>query len=322
MTMPNMTAAPSGNAAPGSSSASARPHRDWCWPAPLRPGDRVALIAPSGPFDEASYRRGVAWLAARYALVDVDRPLRACGFLAGSDEERAAELRDALALPDVRAVIGARGGYGATRIVSRLDWSRLRAAPRWLIGFSDLTALHLEATRQRVASLHAANVTTLGEGTAALRAAWLRAVEHPMEGQEHSVPLALRHGVARGRLAGGNLTLVATQCLAGRYRPAPGTMLFLEDVDEAPYRVDRMLTALRDSGAFDGLAGLVLGDFTACHSKRHAVTVETVLAERLSGLGCPVAGGLRAGHGAHQEPLVLGALATLDTEAGTLTLSP
>lgn len=287
-------------------------------PAPLAPGKKVAVIAPSSPFDRTHVLRGIGWLGERYR-VDFDRSLfERDGYLAGSDERRLGELDRWLRDPSIAAIIAVRGGYGLTRIADRADFAALRAAPKWLVGFSDVTALHVEAWRAGVASLHAQNVGGLGQGDARARAAFQRALEEPRARKifelEGWVP-----GVAQGPLLGGNLALLAACGAAGRLRLPRGTILAIEDVTEQAYRVDRLLSSLSAAGAFDGVAGVVVGDFTDCPPSA-GVEALSVLRERLGALRVPVAAGLRFGHGSWNEPLTFGITATLDASAGRLLL--
>ena len=288
-------------------------------PPALEPGARIAIVAPSSPFDRALLLRGVGWLGERYR---VEFDWRACereGFLAGSDQRRLEELDRALERDDLAAIVAARGGYGLTRVVHRAHFAALRRAPKWLVGFSDVTALHLEALTQRVASIHAENAAGLGRGDARARGEWIRVLENPRETRTVRGLGCLRGGAARGVLAGGNLTLLFTQAAAGRLRLPDGAVLVIEDVTEAAYRVDRMLTALLVAGALDRVGAVVVGDFSECPPSR-GVSVEQVLAERLSELRVPVLTGLGFGHGERNLPLVFGAPASVDGAAGTLTL--
>jgi muramoyltetrapeptide carboxypeptidase len=286
-------------------------------PPPLVPGARVAVIAPSSPFDRALVLRGMSFLAERYQL-SFDRDLfERKGFLAGSDERRLAELDARLRDPELGAILVARGGYGLGRIAHQADWAALKRAPKWLVGFSDATVLHSEALAVGVASLHAHNTAGLGRGDTERRDRLADALEHPerprtIGGLETWVP-----GTARGPLVGGNLTVLFTSLASGRLRLPPGALLMLEDVTEQAYRVDRMLTAFRVSGALDRIAGIVVGDFTDCPPS-HGVTVREVLEERLRQFGVPVAAGLPFGHDLENVPFVLGLPATLDATAGTL----
>ncbi|MBX3181821.1 MAG: LD-carboxypeptidase [Polyangiaceae bacterium] len=294
-------------------------------PSPLRPGARVRAIAPSGPFDHTLVWRGLAALAERYQVSYSREMFRRAGYLAGDDARRAAELQAALDDASLAAVVAARGGYGLSRIASRIDWSALARHPKWLVGFSDITVLHLEAARVGVASLHAHNVAGLGRYGAERHAEWFAALEGALTQRHALVPVhvgdAALQGRAVGPLAGGNLTLVATHSAARRLALPRGCILVLEEIAEAPYRVDRALTALLESGDLQGVSGVVLGDFIGCSPGRYGVEVEAVLAERLAELEVPVARGLPIGHGEPNRPLPLGLEATLRVDASGASLS-
>lgn len=288
-------------------------------PPPLRPGDRVRVVAPSGPFDRTLLMRGVGWLAERYHVEFEPGLFSRHGYLAGTDGRRRAELERALRAPGVAAVIAARGGYGLSRIAHQVDFSALHAAPRWLVGFSDVTVLHVEAARHGVASLHAHNAAGLGRGDAAARSRWLAALEHPTRARRHRGLETWASGRATGTLCGGNLAMLAACAAAGRLFLPEGGVLALEDVTESSYRLDRMLTSLMVGGHLDRVAAVVVGDFTSCPSGPFEVPAEAALRERLAELGVPVAAGLHFGHGAWNEPLPLGLRAVLDASAGLLT---
>jgi muramoyltetrapeptide carboxypeptidase len=288
-------------------------------PPPLRPGATVRIIAPASPFDRTLALCGIAFLGARYRVEFDWRMFEKDGFLAGSDARRRDELRAALEAPHVSAVIAARGGYGITRIASDVDFKALRRSPKWPVGFSDVTALHTEAQAIGVASLHAHHAAGLGRGDAHAREQWLRALEQPL------APRALdgkvwRAGRIRGPLVGGNLTVLFTCAVTGRLQFPSGCILALEDVTEASYRIDRMLSALRLGGHLRGVAGVALGGFTDCPPGPHRVQVETVLRRELDELRVPVVAGLPFGHDLPNQPLLLGAEAELDAERGALRL--
>jgi muramoyltetrapeptide carboxypeptidase len=288
-------------------------------PQALTPGARVAVIAPSSAFDRTLVFRGLGWLAERYR-VEFDASLfERRGYLAGSDARRLSELDRCLRDPGLRAIVTARGGYGLSRIAASADWAALRSAPKWLVGFSDATLLHLGALRMGVAALHAHNAGGLGRGDAKARKAWLEALEAPRRERAFSGLTFWVPGRARGPLVGGNLTLLESAAASGWLALPPGALLVIEDVTEQAYRVDRMLSALAAAGVFDRAAGVIVGDFTDCPPSR-GVAVSEVLRERLGGLRIPVAAGMRVGHGAWNEPLVFGLPATLDGSTGTLSV--
>lgn len=284
------------------------------FPPKLSSGQRVAIVAPASPFPWTDLCAGLAWLGARYELVTTSRIFARTGYLAGADEDRAAELAHAFARDDVGAIFCARGGYGLVRILDRLPWDALMAHPKWIVGFSDVTALHLEASAHGLASVHASNVTGLARQSAALpvtRRSLLRALEGRPREPFHGLRV-LRRGVARGPLIGGNLTLAATLAAAGKLTLPDGAIVLLEDVTERPYRIDRMLTSLRIGGHFARAAAIVFGDFDACGPGPDGVTVEDVLADFSAHVGVPVACGAPFGHADRNEAFIHGELASLD----------
>src|SRR5450432_3232528 len=291
-------------------------------PAPLQRGSRVRVIAPSSPFDRTLVLRGMGWLGERYR-VEFDWSMFECaGFLAGSDARRLDELNRALSDPSLGAIVAARGGYGLTRIAHLAEYAQLVRHPKWIVGFSYITALHVEAATVGVASLHGPNVAGLGRSDDWTRQRFVSALERPEAPARFQNLEALRRGRAAGVLAGGNLSLLFTCQATGRLHLPPRAILVIEDVTEASYRIDRMLSALLASGALDGVAGVVVGDFTDCPDGPHRVPLRQVLDERLGQLGVPVLAELRFGHARYNDFIQLGAFAELDATAGRLTLNP
>jgi len=242
------------------------------------------------------------------------------GYFAGDDGCRLEELQTAFDDADVRAIWAARGGYGTTRILDRLDFDRFARDPVWVVGSSDLTALLLELwARHRIVSIHGPMLARLGETDErdldAATALLFGASPAPVESLS---PLA--EGFARGPLVGGNLCVIA-HCL-GALPPefARGAILFLEEVSERPYRVDRCLVQLERAGVFSQVAGVVLGEFTACDPNPDGVTVDDVLRERFSRLGIPVASGYPAAHGARNLPFLHGATAEIEVTSSRAAL--
>ncbi len=275
-------------------------------PPSLRAGDRVAVVAPASAFPRDELLRGLAWLRTRYRLRISPGIFEREGYLAGTDARRSAELAAAMTDEEVKAVVAARGGYGSMRLLDDLPWEAFARRPKWLVGFSDVTALHAAAWARGIASVHAPNVTGLGHPTAAVRAAWLASVEHPEITRTWRGLTVLRGGEARGPLVGGNLSLLHAMAAAGRLTVPRGAILALEDVTEAPYRVDRMLTSLRLGDHLARASAVVFGAFTRCGAGPDGRAIEEVLAERTADLGVPVLSGAPFGHEEHNEAFVLG----------------
>ncbi|MGW3008751.1 S66 peptidase family protein [Streptomyces sp. NPDC001219] len=295
-------------------------------PPRLRPGDRVAVVAPSGPLVAERLDRGLDVLRG-WDLDPVVAPHargthHTLGHLAATDEERARDLQEAWCDPSVRAVFAARGGYGAQRMVDLLDWDALRAAaPKPLVGFSDVTVLHEAfAVRAGASTLHgpaAAGEVFLKDD--ATRDHLRRTLFAPETVRTLASPSArpLVPGRARGVTLGGCLALLAAELGTPWARQgAAGGLLLLEDVGEPPYRIDRALTQLLRAGWLDGVAGIVLGSWARCGPYER---VREVLADRLAGLGVPVAEEFGFGHGESALTVPLGVPAELDATAGTLT---
>ncbi|MER7130260.1 S66 peptidase family protein [Streptosporangium saharense] len=288
-------------------------------PRRLRPGDLVAVVAPCGPPDPERLARGVSLLRELgLEVVTGAHALDREGYLAGTDAARAADLQAAWCDPDVAAVLCARGGYGATRVLELLDWEAMRAAgPKALVGSSDVTALHRAfSVMLGVASwfgpMPACSTLSDPEGpeprTLEHLAAALFGTPEPVTGDRVIVP-----GRVEAPVTGGNLSLLAALCGTPYELRARGRIVLLEDVTEAPYRIDRMITQLLMSGALDGAAGFALGSWVRCGDPY------PVLRERLEPLGVPVIAGLPVGHGTPQLSVLLGALGAIDAESCSLT---
>jgi muramoyltetrapeptide carboxypeptidase len=292
----------------------AKTTRPFVKPDALFPGARVRLVAPSGVFDRALFEKGAARLGERYDVVVDDGIFTRQGYLAGSDARRLSELLEAIDDPLCQAIVCARGGYGAMRLLAGLSPAKLARAPKLLVGFSDVTALHVLWQRARITSVHGAMAATIGTLDDARYARWLGVMEGamppPIEGLETLVP-----GEARGVLVGGNLSILHALEGTPHSAHAIGRVVFLEDTGEAPYRIDRMLTTLRLSGFFDGARAIALGAFTKSSPGSYETTVEDVLRERLSDLEIPVVRGVPAGHVDDNLELPFGVEVTVRADA-------
>lgn len=297
-------------------------------PPRLRAGDLVALVSPSGPMPAPRAMVAATVLQGWGLRVRMGaHALSRHHYLAGTDEERLADFNDALRDDEVRAVICLRGGYGAQQIVDDLDFDAVRADPKPVLGFSDITAIHAALWRETgLVTLHGPTAGQFDRGPESVTA--LDARRALMTGDPVTVaasPAESTHcvrvpGRAVGTLLGGNLAMLASTVGTRHALDLDGAILLLEDVNEAPYRVARMLVQLRRAGWFRGLRGVAVGQFTDCVDVEPAV--EDVLAEQLGALGVPVLGGLPLGHGAEQLTVGLGVPAVLDADAGELVVSP
>ncbi|WP_263435114.1 MULTISPECIES: S66 peptidase family protein [Pacificimonas] len=306
-------------------------------PPRLRPGDVVGLVEPAKfTPDRFQLNRVVdtieaMGLKARLAPHLTDR----YGYLAGEDAARAADLTAMYADAEVRAVFAVRGGWGSARTLPYLDWETIRANPKLLVGYSDITSLHLAF--QRVAGFPTLHAPIAAASWPAYSWEAFRSVafegatpvySNPAPAEDRLARMAgshevLRPGRARGRLIGGNLT-VLTSLVGTPYLPdMSGAILFLEDVDEPPYRLDRMMTQLALAGILRAVAGVVFGQCTDCTPGGESYggfTVMQVLDQHLTPLGIPAFAGAQFGHVARQWTLPLGVEAEMDAQAGTLTL--
>jgi len=294
----------------------------WIRPAALRRGDTVGVCAPSGPVDAARLALGVRELeACGYEVRVADGILDRTRFTAGSAERRREQLEGLFADPDVAAIVCARGGAGASALLAGLDLERLRATPKVFVGYSDVTALHLALNNQRIVTFHGPMVAREFADASYDRASFQAAVSG--EGAPYrSAPTelsGLHPGSGRGRLLGGCMSLLCAAC--GTPWPPPDVdddvILFLEDVSEPAYRVDRMLRQLHAAGAFARVRGLLFGTLPGCGAPDGAdFGIEDVIADAVATLQVPVAWGMPSGHTEGRNvTLPLGVAARLDVDS-------
>jgi muramoyltetrapeptide carboxypeptidase len=306
----------------------------WLKPPALRRGDTVMLVAPAGVADKEKVAHCVRQLEKRGFTVRIPKSLyRKDGYLAGTDEERADELNAAIRDPKVRAIFPCRGGYGLTRILDHIDYSALRKDPKIIIGFSDITALHLAvAAKARVVTFHSPmpqSALWRADGDHAFSASsfWRVIAAEGNKGRGkagfaielpkgHAKPKALVGGKATGRLVGGNLTLICATLGTPYAIAVKGNILLLEDTGEAPYRIDRMLSQLRLAGALSNAAGIILGTF----DKTDPREVERIMRHYCGKLKIPVLQGFPIGHTALNVTLPHGGLVEIDADTTQVRL--
>jgi muramoyltetrapeptide carboxypeptidase len=292
-------------------------------PPPLKPGDLLRVIAPSGALREleAFHRSIEIWRSHGYRVEITPTIDERWGYLAGKDETRRDHLATAWEDANCRGILCARGGFGSTRILENWHWQTDSASPKWLIGFSDITALLWSLYKEGISSVHAPVLTTLVD-----EPDWsIERLFDCLEGR----PLAPLKGcgwgggVATGILLPGNLT-VATHLLGTPLQPDfDSVILAFEDIAEAPYRIDRMLTQWRLSGALSKVRGIALGGFTRCDAPPNVPSfgVEEVLRDRLFDLNIPVVSNLPFGHDSTNAALPVGVEVTLDGDRGILAIA-
>jgi muramoyltetrapeptide carboxypeptidase len=289
-------------------------------------GGVIGVVAPAGPASAAQVAQ-VPALYARHGFAvklfpscHARHPQHA--FLAGDDALRLADLHAAWADPEISAIHCLRGGYGSARLLPHIDRALIAANPKLLIGYSDITALHALLFSLGHVSLHApmpasdllhADAGPDADALFALLRNGLRAGA-VLAPTLQPTPLQRVPGIARGRLAGGNLSVLASLIGTPFMPDLRGTLLFIEDIGEDPYRIDRLLGQFEQAGLLAGVRGFVLGSFS------EEADPGAVLAERLAMRGLPLLAGWPAGHGRPNRPLPIGAECTLDAGAGTLTI--
>jgi muramoyltetrapeptide carboxypeptidase len=294
-------------------------------PPALRPGDTVGVVATSSTVEPAYLERGVGVLTAMGYRVKVSaKALDRSGILAGTDHDRARELNAFFADPQVKAIFGARGGYGCGRLLPLIDFDAIRRAPKIFLGFSDATFL--------------LNAMVECSGTVAFhgpmvamdfaRGLTQRSIDHlagllagETRGFELDARDVLRPGIAEGELIGGCLSVVVAM-LGTPFAPRfDGRILFLEDTGEKAYRIDRMLVQLRQAGAFDRVAGIVFGAIRPVEGEdRERARIAEFVADQTAGLKCPVLFGIEAGHGTENLTLPFGVRASLESASRRLVV--
>ncbi|MBP1933165.1 S66 peptidase family protein [Ammoniphilus resinae] len=299
-------------------------------PKALQHGGTIAVIAPASPVPEEQLEKSVDRLARfGFRVILGESVRREYGYLSGRDDIRAMDVNRMFADPDVDAIICLRGGYGTPRILDQLDYPLICKNPKIFIGYSDITALHQALHRSTgLVTFHGPMVSELAVDHDELNWPLLfKLISETDALGKYSEPpgmfqYQINNGVASGRLVGGNLSLLVS-LLGTPYEVDPrGRILFIEDVGEQPYKIDRMLTQLRLAGKLEQAEGILFTDFSGIHlePKKPSLSVREVLEDIISPLGIPSYYGLKAGHCQPNLTLPIGIKARLDAVEGTLEL--
>ena len=303
----------------------------------LRKGDQVGLITPASYIDDDGLEKAVTNLESLGLKVVMGKHIRErYGSMAGTDAQRLADLHQMFESPAIKGLWCARGGYGAARLLNQIDFRLLKSQPKVLVGYSDITALHCAILQESgLTTFHgpvgsstftdytrAQINTTLFQPTPTQTIGIAAAQLEQAETDSSYTPYTITPGKATGQLTGGNLSLLAA--LAGTpYQPdIRGKLLFIEDIGEKPYRLDRMLTTLLQAWPLQQAAGIVLGVFAGCEASPNSfsLSLRQTLKDRLGDLDIPVLYGFSFGHIDDMATFPMGIQAQLDTEAQTLTL--
>lgn len=287
----------------------------------LNPGDTIGIIAPAGPITEAQLRSAEGKIEhAGFRALSADNTLNRRGYLAGSDEDRATQINSMFANPDVKAIICARGGYGTTRILDLLDYDLIARNPKIIGGYSDITALTMAIWKKtNLVTFHSSMLVP--EDTGYTRTSMWNIFGNGKKGTRilcepgTADGVIMRPGHARGTLIGGNLTLLE-QLIGTQYDYSlHNKILFVEEINEPPYKVDRMLTHLRNSKNLSGLKGIVFGKMQGCEAQGdNSLSLDEVLTDFVSGLNIPVVKDFSFGHVKSRCTLPVGAKVSLRTD--------
>lgn len=300
-------------------------------PPRLHPGDLIGLVSPaSAPSSSEMIEQGVRYLERLGYRVKVGQHAATVrGYLAGTDDQRATDLNDMIRDHNVKAIVAVRGGYGSTRILSMIDYRMLRRHPKIIVGYSDITALQLAVfcrTGLVTISGPMSGVEMLENIDPYTEENFWRVVTSRSRIGQLKNPAGeplktLRAGVAAGRILGGNLATLSA-LLGTSFAPGfKETILILEDVDEAPHRIDRMLTQLQNARIFEKISGLVFGKFVDCvptDPSKPYLSVEQILENVAQHVKVPVVSGLQYGHIPRKLTIPIGLKAKMDTKKGTI----
>lgn len=283
------------------------------FPSPLKKGDKIAICSPAGPVDPDIVERALPVLRdCGWQPIVMPNALGKFGHFSGTDDQRFADMKAAILDPEIKAIICSRGGYGVVHNLDRLARLPLRENAKWIVGFSDISALHALMAANGIASIHSSMCAAIKRGDSDPDNAALFDIlkggrpAHVFDGHPYD-----NYGIVTGKLVGGNLAVIAELINTPYDIIQPDTILFIEDVAEPIYKIERILYQLRLSGVLHRLKGLIIGQFTDCRPDDNYATMEDMIRAATSDCKFPIAFGVPVGHVDHNIPLIESAVITL-----------
>ena len=292
-------------------------------PANLVPGDTIALIAPAKAIEPVLVDQAVALLEKAGFVVLVGQHTKGqFHYFSGTDDERAADLQWAIDHKEVKAIICARGGYGAVRLLDRVQWATLLREPKWILGFSDITNFHLHALQLDIESVHCTMPLNFAENSVEALVSLFTVLQTGKVKHAWETTSFNREGVVTGQLIGGNLSILTAALGTPLYPNFQGAILFIEDIGEQLYQLDRMLHALKMARVFDQIAGLIIGGMTELKDTATPTgfVLEDLIAEQLQYRSIPVAFNAPIGHITDNRAVIVGRNSQLTITASTVLL--
>ncbi|MCA0131414.1 S66 peptidase family protein [Winogradskyella alexanderae] len=288
----------------------------------LKPGDTVAIVAPSGILKsrEGEIQKAISLLKSWGLNAKIGQHVfNKADHFAGTDDERCEDFQNAMDDTTVSAIWCARGGYGTVRILDQLDYTKFRKHPKWVIGYSDITALHNQLHNEGFESLHALMCVSLAEDKNDIQetvgsfksAIFGNPENYVLKGSSYN-----KTGMANGMLVGGNLTMLHTMLGSETSINTNGKILFIEEIGEYKYHIDRMLQSLKRAGYFDNLMGLIVGDMSKLRKNTTlwGTSIEQLILDALSEYNFPIAFNMPAGHEKDNRALIMGRIIDLKVE--------
>ncbi|MFV0365806.1 MAG: LD-carboxypeptidase [Mangrovibacterium sp.] len=292
----------------------------------LQPGDTIRVIAPAGVVDTAKTKAGLAlWESRGFHLVVGSHVYDVNNRFAGSDSNRLNDLQEAMDDPSCKAIVCVRGGYGSIHLINQLDFSKFKKHPKWLVGFSDITVLHEEFQKQGFMSIHGPMIaSSLVDGKASESFEYLlQLLQGEIPSYTFNAHLLNRSGDAKGEIIGGNLSIIYSLLGDSSMLNSDGKILFIEDLGEQLYHLDRMMYALRQSGKLKHIKALLVGEFIEMKDTGNMrQSVEEIIRNAVEDYDFPVYFGFPAGHDDNNYPIVFGEKYALAEEEGKVMLTP